>query len=68
VLVVIFCCGFIRIPEDDKKIAFVVIFCPSIVRTTKDEDESSTHSHLFYKGRRLKKKQNKKKGFTLLWC
>jgi len=42
-------------------VTFVVILCPSFVRTVEDEDECITRNHRLCKGRRLKKTKKKKK-------
>jgi hypothetical protein len=42
-------------------VAFVVIFCRNLVRTTKSENECNICNSLLCKGIRMKKKQRKKK-------
>jgi hypothetical protein len=42
-------------------VAFVIIFCQNLVKTTEDENECNTRNHLFCKGTRVKKKKKKKR-------
>jgi len=42
-------------------IAFIVIFCPNLVKTIENENECNIHNCLLCKGTRVKKKQRKKK-------
>ncbi len=49
-------------------VAFIVIFCLNLVRTTEDENECSTYNCLFGKGTKVKKRQRKKKGWCTFTC
>jgi hypothetical protein len=58
--------SFALVSQEEQKtstnVAFVIIFCHNLVRTTEDEKKCNTRNHLLCKGTRVKKRQRKKRG------
>ncbi len=59
---------FLGLQRTMTSIAFVVIFCCNLIRTTKDENDCNIRNRRLCKGTKLKKKQRIKKGWCPLTC